>query len=308
MDGQGADAAADIALARQLILAACASGNAGALSERLDGVSAALSAELQTEIGAARKTLGFRGRSQAARRRGARGGGGLREQLAAAADERRRGEAGGDVDAAADVRPGGGRRRRGARAGSAGGSRLGNAAEDADQQLESVVVALGRRRGQEKQRVQTELGVAQQRAAPAPPRVSPRRRRGRSASSGRSERRLRSAAGEAPRGVATRAPPQLAARLHELALPAAEGAAGEGTIEEATRASSGSAGGGSCAGRSCSAQGRAGPSERQRRAQALDARAQAGRPAAGTPARSRPRNSAAQFGAIPAAQFVGAIF
>ena len=51
------DAAADLALARQLILAACASGNAGALSERLDGVSAALSAELQTEIGAARKTL-----------------------------------------------------------------------------------------------------------------------------------------------------------------------------------------------------------------------------------------------------------
>ena len=249
MDGQGADAAADLALARQLILAACASGNAGALSERLDGVSAALSAELQTEIGAARKTLELleERQSQAAALDAERAAAAeLREQPAAAADERRRGEAEAATSVqqlTSDLAA--------AKAGAAHAAAAPAAAAGLDtmqlktriNELESVVVALQtavRHEEQEKQRVQTELGVAQQTGgagAAAYAELEARQQR--------TQRQLEQSertAAALQQQVKLLEEWQHEHRLNsqrvatELALPAAEGAAGEGTIEEATRA------------------------------------------------------------------------
>ena len=118
-------------------------------------------------------------------------------------------------------------------------------------ELESVVVALQTavRHEQEKQRVQTELGVAQQTGGAGAAAYAGSRRgsSGRSASSSsrsgrrrRSWRRWRHEHRLNSQRVAT-----------ELALPAAEGAAGKGTIE-GDAALGGSAGGGSCARPSCS--------------------------------------------------------
>ena len=243
------DAAADLALARQLILAACASGNAGALSERLDGVSAALSAELQTEIGAARKTLELleERQSQAAALDAERAAAAeLREQLAAAADERRRGEAEAATSVqqlTSDLAA--------AKAGAAHAAAAPAAAAGLDtmqlktriNELESVVVALQtavRHEEQEKQRVQTELGVAQQTGgagAAAYAELEARQQR--------TQRQLEQSertAAALQQQVKLLEEWQHEHRLNsqrvatELALPAAEGAAGEGTIEEATRA------------------------------------------------------------------------
>ena len=249
MDEPGADAAADLALARQLILAACASGNAGALSERLDGVSAALSAELQTEIGAARKTLELleERQSQAAALDAERAAAAeLRQQLAASADDRRRGEAEAATSVqqlTSDLAA--------AKAGAAHAAAAPAAAAGLDtmqlktriNELESVVVALQtavRHEEQEKQRVQTELGVAQQTGgagAAAYAELEARQQR--------TQRQLEQSertAAALQQQVKLLEEWQHEHRLNsqrvatELALPAAEGAAGEGTIEEATRA------------------------------------------------------------------------
>ena len=243
------DAAADLALARQLILAACASGNAGALSERLDGVSAALSAELQTEIGAARKTLELleERQSQAAALDAERAAAAeLRQQLAASADDRRRGEAEAATSVqqlTSDLAA--------AKAGAAHAAAAPAAAAGLDtmqlktriNELESVVVALQtavRHEEQEKQRVQTELGVAQQTGGAGAAAYSELEARQQ-----RTQRQLEQSertAAALQQQVKLLEEWQHEHRLNsqrvatELALPAAEGAAGEGTIEEATRA------------------------------------------------------------------------